>query len=269
MLFRSPLTPTPTPTPTPTSSHPHTLTSSPPHTLTSSLRQLALQMPNGGVAWQSKHPHTGDPEINLGLAHGVPSILLALSLQTGDADAMDMLTRGVDFLLSCRQNNTANGSLFPHRLTNGLPDQPGRLAWCYGDAGVGAALWQIALNCNRPDWQADAIGILHNAAARRGAEPNRVLDACLCHGSAGLALLFYKMAIVSGHTEFLDAASHWTRATLDHGQSPAAAAGYQFLTTGNHYVSSYSLLEGITGVGLALLALLDSDTLGWEQGILL
>ena len=77
------------------------------------------------------------------------------------------------------------------------------------------------------------------------------------------------MAIVSGHTEFLDAASHWTRATLDHGQSPAAAAGYQFLTTGNHYVSSYSLLEGITGVGLALLALLDSDTLGWEQGILL
>jgi lantibiotic modifying enzyme len=240
-----------------------------PNLLTSSLRKLAVTRANGMLAWESRHPQTGVAEINLGLAHGIPSVLWALSRLAGDSDASIILSQGVDFLLSCRMTDSANGSLFPHRMVDGRPDQPGRLAWCYGDPGIGAALWQIGVNCNRPDWQADAIGILHKAASRRDAGANRVMDACICHGTAGLALLFYKMAIVSGHDEFLDAAAHWTRATLDHGQNPDAAAGYLFLTTGDRYISSYSLLEGITGVGLSLLALLDSDTLGWEQGLLL
>jgi len=233
------------------------------------LRKLAISPVPGHLAWEAKHPQTGVPEINLGLAHGIPSILLALSQTAEDSDASIMGSQGVNYLLSCRLQESANGSLFPHRMVDGKPDQPGRLAWCYGDPGIGAALWQIGVNCNRPDWQADAIGILHKAASRRETVANRVMDACICHGTAGLALLFYKMAIVTGHDEFLDAAAHWTRATLDHGQNPAADAGYLFLTTGDRYISSYSLLEGITGVGLSLLALLDSETLGWEQGLLL
>jgi lantibiotic modifying enzyme len=223
----------------------------------------------GHMTWQTHHPQTGAPEINLGLAHGIPSVLLALSHCSSNEKIDSMLSQGVAYLLSCRLENAANGSLFPHRMINGKPDQPGRLAWCYGDPGIGAALWQIGVNCNRPDWQADAIGILHKAASRRDTEINRIMDACICHGTAGLALLFYKMASVSGHDEFLRASEHWTRATLDHGQNATAAAGYLFYTTGERYVSSYSLLEGVTGVGLTLLGLLDSDTLGWEKGLLL
>jgi lantibiotic modifying enzyme len=199
----------------------------------------------------------------------MPSTLLALSRLENDPVALAMTEQGVAYLLSCRQSATANGSLFAHRMLNGLPDQEGRLAWCYGDPGVGAALWQIGVNCNRPDWQADAIGILHRAATRRDTAANRVMDACICHGTAGLALLFYKMAILSGHTEFTEAATHWTLATLDHGQQEGAAGGYLFLTTGDRYVSSWSLLEGVAGVGLTLLALLDSETLGWESGLLI
>jgi len=232
------------------------------------LKKLARDQGNGYIAWNSHHPQTGVDEINLGLAHGIPSILWALS-HTKDQDSKVMLEQGVGYLLSCQVPNYANGSLFPHRMAGGNPDKAGRLAWCYGDPGVGAALWQIGLNAERPDWQADAIGILHKAAARRKMRTNRVMDACVCHGTAGLALLFFKMARITGHDEFLDAAVYWTRATLDHGQNLSGAAGFLFLTTGDRYVSSYSLLEGITGVGLTLLALLDPDTLGWEQGLML
>lgn len=239
------------------------------HPLTANLRRLAVTPAPGYLAWPSRHPQTNTPEINLGLAHGMPSVLLALSRQTGDPDAVAMVSQGVDYLLSCRLENSANGSIFPHRMVNGKPDQPGRLAWCYGDPGVGAALWQTGMNCNRPDWQADAIGILHKAATRKRMGANRLADACICHGTAGLALIFYKMAILSGHEEFYEAAAHWTRATLDHGQKNTGAAGYLFLTTGDRYISNYSMLEGITGVGLTLLALLDAETLGWEQGLLL
>lgn len=237
--------------------------------LISSLRSLAITPAPGHLAWESKHPQTGAPEINLGLAHGIPSVLLALSQAGDDPEALWMLSQGVEYLLSCRMKDAANGSFFAHRMVGGRPDQPGRLAWCYGDPGIGTALWQIGLNSNRPDWQADAIGILHKAASRRDTAANRLMDACICHGTAGLALLFFKMALVSEHDEFLGAASHWTRATLDHGQNPGSAAGYLFLTTGDRYIPAFSLLEGITGVGLALLALLDAETLGWEQGLLL
>jgi len=248
---------------------PHALTSSPLNLLTGALRKLAISPGPGHLAWTSRHPQTAVTEINLGLAHGVPSVLLALSRNAGDPVADRMIAQGVDFLLSCRLPDSANGSLFPHRIVDGVSDKSGRLAWCYGDPGVGAALWQIGVNCNRPDWQADAIGILHRAAARRDTKANRVGDACICHGTAGLALIFYKMALISGHEEFLDAAGHWTRATLDHAQNASGAAGYLFYTTGDRYVPSWSLLEGISGVGLTLLGLLDADTLGWEQGILL
>ncbi len=237
--------------------------------LTTILNNLAIVPSPGYRAWQARHPQTGTPEINLGLAHGIPSVLWMLSRQPQSYIRDNLLSCGVDYLLSCRMNDTSNGSLFPHRIMDGVPDQPGRLAWCYGDPGIGAALWQIGLSSNRPDWQADAIGILHKAASRREMEPNRVMDACICHGTAGLALIFYKMALLTGHEELLEAAEYWTHATLDHGQKSDGAAGYEFLTTGDRFVPSYSLLEGITGVGLTLLALLDADTMGWEQGLLL
>jgi lantibiotic modifying enzyme len=230
---------------------------------------MAVPQGEGMVAWESKHPQTGENEINLGLAHGVPSVLWSLSQLDADPLRDRLLEQGVSFMLAQRQENAPNGSGFPHRIVNGRPDQQGRLAWCYGDPGVGAALWQVGQRCNRPDWQADAIGILHKAASRRKAEENRVFDACVCHGTAGLALLFYKMAILTGHEELLGAAAHWAGATLDHGAATDGAAGYRFLTTGNRWVENYGLLEGITGVGLALLALLDAETMGWEQGMML
>ena len=233
------------------------------------LAQQAISPGPGYLAWESQHPQTGQPEINLGLAHGIPSILLFLSRTNQGNDPEKLIEQGLNYLLSCRMENTTNGSLFPHRLVDGQPDQAGRLAWCYGDPGVGVALWQIGQNCNRPDWIADGIGILRNAASRRDSNANRVVDACMCHGTAGLSLLFYKMAKISDHDEFINAAEHWTRATLDHGTNPAGAGGYVFLTTGNRFISSYSLLEGIAGVGLTLLALLDTDTMGWEQGLLI
>lgn len=233
------------------------------------MHSIAVNTGPGRIGWESKHPQTGAAEMNLGLAHGLPSILWMLSHAKATQQRNELIEKGVAYLLSCRLENAPNGSLFPHRMVNGLPDQSGRLAWCYGDPGVGAALWQIGQNCGRPDWRADAIGILHKAASRRDAEANRVTDACLCHGTAGLALIFYKMAILTGHDELLDAAEYWTRATLDHGRNEGAVAGYLFLTTGNRYISAHSLLEGITGVGLTLMALLDADTLGWEQGLLL
>jgi lantibiotic modifying enzyme len=220
------------------------------------------------IFWESRNPKTGVPEINLGFAHGMPSILLMLSREhLGSSN--QLIEKGMDYLLSCRLEKSANGSLFPHRIIDGKPDQPGRLAWCYGDPGVGAAVWQIGMNCGNDDWKGEGLKILRAAASRKTAKINRVHDACLCHGTAGLAVIFFKMGLVTGHDELLDSADHWMRATLDHGNNQGAPAGYLFLTTGNRYVSNHSFLEGIAGTGLAILTLLEPDNLGWEKLLLL
>ncbi|MFH0761292.1 MAG: lanthionine synthetase LanC family protein [Bacteroidota bacterium] len=260
----------------------HTATRS----LTHNLSSLAVSPAPGQIAWPSHNPKTGTPEINLGVAHGLPSILVILSqhLIRKRSEPFDERSRsvrernelfrtieqGVNFLLSCEMNKSSNGSLFPHRMVEGKPDQPGRLAWCYGDAGIGAALWQVGANCDHEEWQTEAVRILRRAAVRVNTKANRIYDACLCHGTAGLALLFYKMAWLTGHEELLDASEHWMLATLDHGLNENAAGGYLYLTTGNRYISNYSLLEGISGTGLAILSLLEPEGfLGWEKGLLL
>lgn|GEM_PF-1288896 len=220
------------------------------------------------VFWESRNPKTGVTEVNLGLAHGMPSILLMLSAgNQGKCSAL--VEKGMNYLLSCKLDKSSNGSVFPHRIINGKPDQPGRLAWCYGDPGVGAAVWQIGMNCGNEEWKSEGVRILRAAASRKTAKINRVHDACLCHGTAGLALIFYKMGLVTGHDELVDASEHWMRATLDHGTYDGGSAGYLFLTTGNRYVPNYSFLEGIAGTGLAILSLLEPENLGWEKMMLL
>ena len=239
------------------------------------LAALAVAGDVGTVAWESKNPKTGLAEINLGLAHGMPSILLMMSrLQQGSDEKKtkrlnDMLEGGVNFLLSCRMKQSANGSLFPHRMINGLPDQPGRMAWCYGDPGIGAALWQTALHHGRPDWQYEAMEILRRASVRVNTKQNRLHDACLCHGTAGLALIYFKMALLSNHEPFMDTASHWLRATLDHGLQSDGTPGYLFLGPGNRYIPKIGFLEGITGVGLTLIALMNGEPGGWEEALML
>ncbi len=248
------------------------------------LQQLAITTADG-ITWLSKNPKTDIPEINLGLAHGIPSILLLLSQElisdrrepissrsepiSERSESITLVAKGVEFLLSTKLDKSTNGSVFPHRIVDGKPDQPGRLAWCYGDPGVGQALWQIGANCGRSDWQEEGLEILRRAAKRTDARANRVYDACLCHGTAGLALLFYKLGMLTGHEELLDAAAHWMRATLDHGLNSGGSAGYLYLTTGNRYVSNFSLLEGISGTGLAILSLLEPDAMGWERGMMM
>jgi len=164
---------------------------------------------------------------------------------------------------------SANGSVFPHRIVHGVADQPGRMAWCYGDPGMGAALWQTGLICGRTDWQSAAIDILMKATHRVRTRPNRIYDACLCHGTAGPALIFRKMFALTDIDEFSAAANHWLRATLDYAQHDQHPAGYAFLSTNNRYLPNLSLLEGIAGVGLVLNYFLDEEAGGWEAGLLL
>lgn len=148
------------------------------------LAETAEHRPDG-ITWVSRqewlppkyrhlYPHR---YYNLGLAHGVPGVvaLLGLSCAAGVAvaKAHPLLEGAVRWLLA---QQTPGG--FPAGTEKEQADQPARLAWCYGDPGVAAALPWAARLVNEPAWEREARTIA-DRAAQRPAEQAGVVDAGL------------------------------------------------------------------------------------------
>src|SRR6185436_12774096 len=119
--------------------------------------------------------------------------------------------RTVDWLLSMRHDG--DGWSFPSWIGEEIVPRPTRLAWCYGDPGVSAALMTAARHARKTAWETAALDIARKAA-QRPADQSGVVDAGLCHGSAGLGHLFNRMHQATGDAALGDAARYWFRHAL-------------------------------------------------------
>ena len=223
---------------------------------------------NNCVSWLSRDIN-GNSEINFGLAHGIPSIILILSAiykkNKEDRIIKSHISPGIDYLITHMEPGPEADSLFPSRIKEDKTIRPSRMAWCYGDPGVAAAIYQTGTNCSRADWQNMAIEILKHAAKRKEFNSTGIEDACICHGSAGLAIVFFKAWSDTGRIEFYNASCYWLQRTLDFGGKDG-----EYLFKGIHgFEVRYGVLEGIAGVGLSLLAMLEGELPGWEKALLL
>ena len=142
------------------------------------------------VKWVSTAKESGEKRYNVGLAHGIPSIINYLSKLYVFEDFKDetekMLRGGVNYILSAMSNTLHDFSLFPNWIKKGeTPDkqQKSRLAWCYGDLGVGVSLWQASKALADPVLGNKAITILKYAAKRTSPEDSLVIDAGILYMS--------------------------------------------------------------------------------------
>lgn len=209
--------------------------------------------PSLGPADPHACPYDSKSNIDLGLAHGLPSYLLHLSKTANESSSTSttQLQHYLNILISHADLTQKQGSVFPTKIIDGKPQYPSRLAWCYGDVGVGMALLLLGKELGEE--------VLELAAERRDFLNTRVEDPFLCHGSSGLALIFYKAWLLSKNDKLLDAAKYWTQETLNY-------LNASFLPNKS---SNLTLLNGLSGIGLVLLALDQGFLPGWEKGILL
>lgn len=111
-----------------------------------------------------------------------------------------------------------------------------------------------------------AIEILRYAAQyRRDKKENLVLDAGLCHGSAGIAIIFYRMWWNTHLKEFKSACDYWIQETLQFSKFEKGLAGYLSLANNNELYQDWSLLEGISGIGLVLMCYFNNIEPDWDQ----
>lgn len=211
---------------------------------------------------------------NLALSHGISSIIIFLSrvINNGmiQTKVVEMLSGAVNYVLSLQRDSSKFGSHFPSYLTTDFQQPPSksRLAWCYGDLGIALALWQAGKAIDNKEWKDKGLEIFLQSTKRRIACDTFVADAGICHGSAGIALIFYRMYSETLLREFKEAADFWICETLSFSKFENGLAGFRAYSKGD-WVCDYSLLTGISGIGLALMSYIRDDIQSWDEVFLL
>jgi len=227
--------------------------------------------------WEYKDSVRKSISYNIGLAHGMPSIILYLiKLANFQTDNNDIICRliegGVNYFIEIMQNASLIGSFFPNFVTpNSKSTEYSRLAWCYGDLGVGLSILKSGILLKNKHYIEIGHRVLINCAQRRDPASNFIKDFSICHGSSGLIIFFDEIFLMTNDIIFKEAADYWFAFTINEiikcGNIEKVYA-WKHEIDGGPYLSKGFLL-GLSGIGLVLLSRLDGRLNNWEECLLL
>lgn len=221
---------------------------------------------DNNIKWMSYVSSAGSMGYNISLSHGMSSIVIYLARIHKHGimlDQIENLLRGAsNYILSQEIDFNKFGSWFPSTsLENNEPISKSRLAWCYGDLGVAIALWQAGEALSDIRLCEKAAEIFKYCAGRREPGIDALNDACICHGSAGVAMIFNYIYEKTGDKFFAETSRYWLSVTLeDFGKFTDGFCGFKMYSSPNENKristvrNGYNLLEGIAGIGLVLLS---------------
>jgi hypothetical protein len=167
-----------------------------------------------------------------------------------------LIEGAVNYILSQEIDYNKYNSYFPlFSLENKNGFDGSRFSWCYEDLGICFALWRAGITLGNESWQIKALDILsHEARFRRNLNKSGIKDACFCHGTVGVAHIYYRMWLYTKNEYFKDAADFWYNETLKMSKFLNGLAGYKaYYDKDKGYVNPYDLLNGIAGIGLSLI----------------
>lgn len=229
-----------------------------------------------GIRWVSTISREKNTKVNnLSLSHGLASIIAFLGKLNNEDIAKEkvneLLNGSVKYLLNQQLDITKYSSNLPSWVCETEPSVYSRLAWCYGDLGIGNALWLAGNNANNEKWKEEAIEILLHTTTRREDKNTGVVDAGLCHGTAGIAHIYNRMYNYTAINEFKNSSAYWLTQTLAMAKYKDTLSGYKVFRTaeyGGPY-EDFGFLEGIAGIGLALISAISDVEPAWDECLLL
>lgn len=215
---------------------------------------------------------------NLGLSHGIPSII-AFLVKAGRQPALAaqcrrLVQKSCRFMQHHMRPPEEHGSYFGYLVNgNGVQTPASRLAWCYGDLGVCTTLWQAGEALQQKDIKTAALKIARFNAPKRDLAAGHVDDACFCHGASGIAHIYHKMHLHTGEPLFREAAGFWYEKTLAMATFDDGLAGYKtYVAAGpqqGEWHNMPGLLEGVSGIGLSLISAVAGFEPLWDEALLL
>lgn len=234
-----------------------------------------------GIAWRAptdaREPRR---DFNLGMAHGVPGVIAFLARAAAAGvdrkKTLSLLGDAVRWLRTQRLPPELGGG-FPASTTPGEPSMPSRVAWCYGDPGVSAALLAAGGVLDLPEVEEEAIQVAL-AVAERSEDQTGVADAGLCHGAGGLGHFYNRIFQASGRPGLGTVATRWFARLFEFRREGAGIAGFTPAPAPGSEAGEAidparardpGLLSGAAGIGLALLAATTPVMPAWDRVLLL
>ena len=242
------------------------------------LDKIAIDTPNGRN-WKINRTYFGIPasidhakSIHLSLAHGNSAILVLLAKTMmngfGGNEVEENIHRGLQLIRSLKITGRDSQNIYPAIVANGAPVILPHLSWRYSDLCVAVAFWMAWKATEHETYKDEALFIIDFCCE------NDVLprDAGLSNGAAGIAQIFRRFYWETGNVLYKNAADKWMTTTLRMAVYNDGYAGYKafnYLEQGKTYQPDYGFLQGITGIGLALLSSLSDKHTDWDRALLI
>ncbi len=244
--------------------------------LLSVLSGIANREHDGALKWISVLDEKKKKEgYNLSLSHGMASVMLILSKIHAEGiaeDATDKLIRGgLKYIDKQKLPPGKSISAFPSWALESMEeDSHSRLAWCYGDLGIGLAYLRAGDVLASSAYQLDGLNLLLETTKRREPGDNHVFDAGICHGAAGLALVYNVLYQETELNSFKDASLYWLDLCLGMASHDDGIAGYKAWHHPDFggWKASSGLLDGAAGIGLSLLSFVSERKPEWAASLL-
>lgn len=228
---------------------------------------------NGYATWTRYDQKNYKDVIDLGFAHGIPGKLFFLFKcylkQISTKKCGEMIRENVAFIISF-MNLSGTPSYLPYNIEIdqikkfNSKSNWSRLAWCYGDL---SALYVLQLLPSFLPAQLNVNDMLEHVAERRDAAATDANITGICHGSSGVAHIFFRMFLKTGNHCFEEACHYWLKKTLSLGNEPTGIIGHVFPE--NYNSQPLDLLIGISGISTVILSFLNPDLISWDESIFL
>lgn len=223
------------------------------------------------------HRDSIDPRIvnnNLGLAHGIPSILSYLCYAYKNSvvkeECFEMIQKSVNYIKSCVQDPKQYGSFFPYYITKDQRNGISRLAWCYGDLGVGLALLKASEVLRDNSLRFFALDIFDFHSNSIDLEKYSVRDAGLCHGTSGIAQIFQRINQYYPNSNLQRCTEFWINETLKMARFDDGVCGFKMYNAMNGtYENASDFLTGVSGIGLMLISSISNIEPAWDKSLLI
>lgn len=242
--------------------------------LTDSLYQKAI-IEGNKMKWKSLVMN-GEYKVegyNLGLAHGIPSIIIFLTkiikIPVIKNISLESIKKASNFLLSCQYEKETFTCSFPNWITkdnSGLVKS--RLAWCYGDLGIGISLLKAGESLNDQNIINESINILKRTTKRTDMQEAGIRDAGLCHGVYGVIHIYDYLFEHTKLERFKEKSIFWLNKALHIAIHKDGYAGYKEFEN-FEWNNNQKLLGGVSGIGLSLLYHLQKEKKKWNGVLML
>jgi lantibiotic modifying enzyme len=240
------------------------------------LERTAEKTFNGCMKWKSvMNIDSIQTGYNISLSHGMSSIVACMAklykLHPEFSRAKNILSDTVKYIIQQRLKKVE----ISHFPTYSLESETktinhSRLGWCYGDLGIAQALLQAANVLEDKELEDMSVDILLYTCNRKDMSANYVVDAGLCHGTAGIAHSFQRIYKELSNPVFQETAYYWLDKTLKMAVFENGLAGFKTWSGDEkQWTNNYSFLDGIPGIGCCLISALNNGLTDWDECLLL